>query len=276
MRKITVLLILATTISSLSQSKIDGKSSLKVLYQLDYKKFVDSDHIRSDYTVLISKNQGSLFTFEKMMDLDSIQQIRILDASDAVLYRPAYFFLIQRKNDSIYHNEMIGNDLLQFKESILFDWKLVDQEKKINGFTCKKATLNYGDRNWIAWYTTDIPRNVGPYKFYGLPGLIINIKDTESTFEFMAKRIEIGNFNIKSKVDDFFVADEDEKFEEIEKKEFYLFKNKFYSMNLKERFNYMNREDGGIIDIEVTDVNGEKTNTIRKAKKRNFIEKYEE
>mgnify|MGYP000312216520 CR=1 FL=1 len=268
---ITVLLVLITILSSQSQSNID--SDLKVLYKLDYKKFDNSDDVRSAYTVLISKNQGSLFTFEKMMSLDSIQRIRELDAGDVMFYRPAYFLLTKRENDSIFHYEMIGKDLLQFKESINLEWKLVNESKNINGFLCKKATLNYGGRNWIAWYTPEIPKNTGPYKFYGLPGLIMSIKDDELIFEFEAIAVRFGSFDTNSNVDNFFVTDEEEKFEEIEKEEFYELRSKFYAMTLKQRLDYMNREDGGIIDAEITNADGERININRKSKKRNFIER---
>ena len=32
-------------------------------------------------------------------------------------------------------------------------WRLVDEEKEVCGYPCKKATGTYGGREWIAWYT---------------------------------------------------------------------------------------------------------------------------
>ena len=42
----------------------------------------------------------------------------------------------------------------------------------------QKATTSYGGRDWIAWFTAEIPFQDGPYKFYGLPGLIVKMEDT--------------------------------------------------------------------------------------------------
>ncbi len=277
MKKFAILIFFAVSLSSLSQSMIDKNTDLRVLYQLDYKKFINSDVVKSENAVLIAKNQGSLlFTFEKMMSLDSIQKSRALTASDVLLYRPAYFFLIKRNSDSISHYGTIGNDLLKFEESVNLNWKLTNEEKLIRGYTCKKSTLNYAGRDWIAWYTTEIPIDAGPYKFHGLPGLIINIRDTEENFEFTVNEIKTGDFDINPKVNNYFITEEGETFQEIEKNKFHEIRNKFYTMTLNERLQYMNRENEGTHSYVITGTNGETPRTNRKTKTRNFIERYQE
>ena len=102
-----------------------------------------------------------------MFQLSEIQQLEAIEPTEALLYRTPYFFLIKRKNQEIEHHESIGSDLLKFKETVSLDWKLVNEEKEINTLSCKKATLNFLGRKWIAWYATKIPINTGPYKFFG-------------------------------------------------------------------------------------------------------------
>lgn len=63
-------------------------------------------------------------------------------------------------------------------------WNIHDETKKILSHTCKKATCRFRGRDYVAWYATDIPVSRGPYKFNGLPGLILEISDTESLFTF--------------------------------------------------------------------------------------------
>jgi GLPGLI family protein len=57
------------------------------------------------------------------------------------------------------------------------NWKIEDEVKKIGVYNCQKATLAIGGRKWTAWFTPDIPLNSGPYKFQGLPGLIVSVSD---------------------------------------------------------------------------------------------------
>lgn len=50
------------------------------------------------------------------------------------------------------------------------DYKVIDTLGK---FVCYKATADYRGSKLIAYYTNQIPVPVGPYKFGGLPGLIV-------------------------------------------------------------------------------------------------------
>ena len=60
-------------------------------------------------------------------------------------------------------------------------WELDNQQDSvILGFNCQKAYTTYGGRNYTAWYAPQIPVNEGPYKFNGLPGLILKICDTKN------------------------------------------------------------------------------------------------
>jgi len=47
-----------------------------------------------------------------------------------------------------------------------------------------------GGRHWIAWFAPSIPISEGPYKFSGLPGLIIKLSDSNNfwNFEFTSLR----------------------------------------------------------------------------------------
>lgn len=56
-------------------------------------------------------------------------------------------------------------------------WNLKYKEtKKIGKYVCKKATAVFRGTNIEAYYTTEIPVSVGPFKFKGLPGLILEVK----------------------------------------------------------------------------------------------------
>ncbi|MCJ7932734.1 MAG: GLPGLI family protein [Chryseobacterium sp.] len=54
----------------------------------------------------------------------------------------------------------------------------------IQGYKCKKATGKAGKRMYIAWFTYEIPINDGPYKFKGLPGLVLKVYDENKFFNF--------------------------------------------------------------------------------------------
>lgn len=73
------------------------------------------------------------------------------------------------------------------------EWTIHDETKTVAGYTCQKATCHFRGRDFIAWFTVDIPYNNGPWKFGGLPGLILKVSDSENLFEFECVKIETMN-----------------------------------------------------------------------------------
>ncbi|WP_223608159.1 GLPGLI family protein [Chryseobacterium sp. OSA05B] len=63
-------------------------------------------------------------------------------------------------------------------------WNIENDFKKINNMNCQKAVADYKGRKWEAWFSKDFPVNDGPYKFSGLPGLVVSVKDSENDHVF--------------------------------------------------------------------------------------------
>lgn len=51
-------------------------------------------------------------------------------------------------------------------------------------YTLQKATTTFGGRDWTAWFCKEVNLGEGPYKFRGLPGLIIEVADDKNNFIF--------------------------------------------------------------------------------------------
>jgi GLPGLI family protein len=69
-------------------------------------------------------------------------------------------------------------------------WIINSEKKEILGYACQKATTLFRGRTWIAWYTTAIPVNDGPWKLWGLPGLILEANDSKDIYHFTALGIK--------------------------------------------------------------------------------------
>lgn len=77
-------------------------------------------------------------------------------------------------------------------ELVNFNWKLIpDETLNISGYICRKASLNFRGRDYIAYYTTEIPISFGPWKFKNLPGLIIYIYSNTGTMNYSWKAQKI-------------------------------------------------------------------------------------
>jgi len=85
--------------------------------------------------------------------------------------------------ETVYHTSLNAS-YVALKEQHKLNWTILPETKTIEGFKVQKATTTFGGRNWIAWFTNDIQIHDGPYKFCGLPGLILNIGDDQGDHIF--------------------------------------------------------------------------------------------
>lgn len=87
--------------------------------------------------------------------------------------------------EKLYFFERIGKDRFKYTEELpLQDWEIHSETKEIVGYKAQKATTTYAGRDYVAWFTAEISISEGPYKFSGLPGLIIEITDTQKYYHF--------------------------------------------------------------------------------------------
>lgn len=74
------------------------------------------------------------------------------------------------------------------------EWSFSDEDTDpIMDYECSKATTEFAGRNYTAWFTPEIPLPFGPYKFGGLPGLILKLEDAEQQYIWEAVGFERDN-----------------------------------------------------------------------------------
>ncbi|WP_246124809.1 GLPGLI family protein [Algibacter pacificus] len=110
-----------------------------------------------------------------------------------------HFIFKDYKQRSIYSVERILMKPFLVRDTIaLFNWKMKNEFKNIIGYSCQKATVNYRGRDYIAFFTTDVPYQTGPWKFTGLPGLILEVYSNDGhALKIVANTLEIKSVNAK-------------------------------------------------------------------------------
>ena len=64
-------------------------------------------------------------------------------------------------------------------------WDIIaDSTKQILNYDCQMARCTFKGRTWTAWFAADIPLDNGPWKLYGLPGLILRAYDSKQQYIF--------------------------------------------------------------------------------------------
>lgn len=98
--------------------------------------------------------------------------------------------------NSVY-NAFVDNFLTVQKPTEFQYWQMTEETDTVFGYLCQKAVIDYGGRNYSAWFTTEIPINDGPWKFFGLPGLILKVSDNEGYFQYLAIGLEQYEGNVE-------------------------------------------------------------------------------
>lgn len=66
----------------------------------------------------------------------------------------------------------------------VFEWTIEKETKEIGGYTAQMATTQFKGRNYKVWFTSELPFQSGPWKFHGLPGLILEVSDSKEEVFF--------------------------------------------------------------------------------------------
>ena len=81
--------------------------------------------------------------------------------------------------------------MYEYEESFdCFNWLITSEIDTIHNYVCQKAICDFGGRTWEAWFTLELPFCDGPYKFCGLPGLIVNVADAQNHYSWKFLSIE--------------------------------------------------------------------------------------
>jgi len=121
-------------------------------------------------------------------------------------------------------------------------WKLKKGSLTVCGYECKKATTSLGGKVWTVWYAPALNNCEGPWKLFGLPGLILKAEDHSKTHQFEITSIRKSNSPITMKMSSNVTWIQKSDFLKIKK----LFENE-YVRELPLPIETDKREDNGII-----------------------------
>ncbi|WDF57225.1 GLPGLI family protein [Mucilaginibacter sp. KACC 22063] len=80
--------------------------------------------------------------------------------------------------------DVVGTDRFKYQEPMGQKWQIQAEKATINGYKAQKAICIFSGRKYTAWFTPDVPVATGPWKFSGLPGLIVKVEDGTGDFKF--------------------------------------------------------------------------------------------
>lgn len=96
------------------------------------------------------------------------------------------------KNQLISRTTGAGSRTILVQEALpVISWKIEEERKTIGRFLCRKALGHFRGRTYTAWFTADIAIQNGPWKFNGLPGLILEVYDDKGEVYFGVRSVKV-------------------------------------------------------------------------------------
>ena len=177
-------------------SQIIFAQANRFIYQVTMKTdSTNRSEIKTENAYLDVTPEKSIFYGEKRLQRDSLfTRMRQTNGGsfDRTLMqnlRSHIDFTIEKdfKTGKNTYNSRIARDQYSYDEDRPMEWKILPETAEIGDYKTQKAQTNFGGRTWFAWFTTDVPFQDGPYKFSGLPGLIVKVEDSKGDYSFDLK-----------------------------------------------------------------------------------------
>jgi len=200
-----IIFILLLFIIILSQAQAQVRKFIPetiVKYTFRCKPYLNEETIFTFEMSLLSKGNLSFFMENKMINLDrqmnsfvnSSKSFEEMQKQLIKLPKPDIRSVIRKdlKSKLLESNQLIATNYYYFDVPLNIKWDIMKEKQKLLGYDVQKATCAYKGRDYIAWFTTQIPLADGPYVFSGLPGLILKIHDTKMDYSYEATDIQKG------------------------------------------------------------------------------------
>lgn len=202
--KFTLMKKLGIIILSLFMQTVIAQTN-RFVYQVTMKPNAsDKDNIKTENAYLDISPEKSMFYSENRIKRDSVIQAAMQsggargfnrDQMESLRSNINYSIEKDKKDQKTIFKDRIGRDVYTYEEDRPLNWKIMPETTKIGEYKVQKAETDFGGRKWTAWFTTDLPYQDGPYKFGGLPGLIVKVEDDKGEYSFdLMKNYKIADF----------------------------------------------------------------------------------
>ncbi|WP_130735273.1 GLPGLI family protein [Flavobacterium sp. J27] len=179
-----------------SQSDVsDGK--------IEYKMILGLTNITSYNATVLFNSKLSLFEHKLSEEEKLYSEKQLENGIVEIIKRDSvsHFLLIDKNKKKVLELMKIFNENMPVivEEDIPeMNWDLQEGTKQIGKYYCNQATTTFRGRNYTAWYSLELPYNIGPWKFNNLPGVILEVKDDTNEVMYTVTSITIP-YNVKIK-----------------------------------------------------------------------------
>ncbi len=199
MKKLFSIFFIALFAFISAQDNDSKETANRFFYELTFKPKKDSTKLEKVIMALDIVKNKSIYRDFTAVGQDSILKIQLEQMQKAGVFKDlSKTFKMPKFSEKIVKTypdmkmqyiERIANGFtpmnIGYNETAKFDWKISNEKAKIGAYNAQKATTEFGGKKWTAWFSSELPFQDGPYKFSGLPGLIVKIEDEGKNYSWV-------------------------------------------------------------------------------------------
>lgn len=180
---------------------LHGQTAYRFSYLFQRKTQASGKFISSDMT-LDYDGKTAFFYNENRFLVDSLS-VLAFDKTGNILDEESYGERVRIATPSSsllsYHDFSKGEmtqhyvEVARFKgimTAVIPEWELKSERDELYGYACRRAECSFLGRRWEVWYAEELPLPVGPWLFWGAPGVIVQATDEEGLFNFVLHYVE--------------------------------------------------------------------------------------
>lgn len=166
-------------------------------YIIDYDIYYDTDFpMVREAQLFVNSNEDKSVFVEMFGTEKPFPDRQAIDTSGSTVAKrkrenPNDYYVVDSAKKDFYFVEDFYTELYKIEDNYFTHRWTIDykKQKEIDGLKCYFAEVSFRGHKWEAWFTTEIPLPYGPWKLYGLPGLILETKNESSRYHFVATKV---------------------------------------------------------------------------------------
>jgi len=182
-----ILNISITCVLILNGLVLSAQQKGALIYKVTYDNKLGNELVDVTHTIYFEGNKSVELIIPKNLNKDFEKNIETVSTTKSkiniTINKP--YFIYKDFDKSI----LMLSDYAHFRNVRLikdtlnnFKWTISNEKQMIANYNCVKATTNFRGRKYEVWFTSDVSLKNGPWKFCGLPGLIVKASDSEKMF----------------------------------------------------------------------------------------------
>ena len=175
-----------------SKEVVELKDTLLLAVGKNVSLFFDQEFsTKNSKWIRQNRARGRKITTPRPPVVEPMASLRnMLDDASDIGYRdvgnPVHVYTY-RNTGTVISADLFGSFLRTSQQIPQFSqWTMESGSEEILGYPCMKAFTNYGGKRYTAFFTSEIPVSDGPWKFHGLPGMILKVSDDDGDFTYEA------------------------------------------------------------------------------------------